>query len=67
VKVKLNAVRDVVNGKRVVVVDDSIVRDDGAQDHQDDPGGGGGRSTCASVPSDLLPVLLRDRHPCGAT
>ncbi len=26
VKVKLNAVRDVVNGKRVVVVDDSIVR-----------------------------------------
>ena len=64
VKVKLNPVRSILEGKRVVLVDDSIVR--GTTEPQDRPpgqGGGGARSARAhQLPAHRLAVLLRSGY-----
>ena len=64
VKVKLNPVRSIIEGKRVVLVDDSIVR--GHDQPQDRPHGarcGRARSAHAhQLPADHLALLLRRRH-----
>ena len=64
VKIKLNPLREVVAGKRLVVVDDSIVR--GTTTQADRRPAAAGRRRRGPRPhqraADLPPVLLRHRH-----
>ncbi|MCK7517041.1 MAG: hypothetical protein MZV64_04620 [Ignavibacteriales bacterium] len=61
---KLNPVRSILDGQRVVLVDDSIVRGTTQpQDRADDQGGGRARGARADqLPADDLALLLRRRH-----
>ena len=73
VRVKLNPVRELLKGKRVVLLDDSIVR--GTTSPQDREDGARGRRVRGAhadqLPADDLPVLLRrgyaspERADCG--
>ena len=64
VKVKLNTVRSILDGQRVVLVDDSIVRGTTSRKNRvDDQGGGRRRGTHADqLSAHRGPLLLRDRH-----
>ena len=64
VKVKLNPVRSILEGKRVVLLDDSIVRGTTSRKIvQDGEGGRRARSAPADqLPADDLALLLRRRH-----
>ena len=70
VKVKLNPVRSILEGKRVILLDDSIVRGhDEPQDREDGEGGRrAGSPPAHQLSADDLAVLLRRRHaePLGA-
>jgi hypothetical protein len=63
VRVKLNPVRSILDGKRVVLVDDSLVRGyDEPQDREDGEGGRGeGSAHADQLPAHDLAVFLR----CG--
>ncbi len=64
VKLKLNALRDVLRGKRVVVVDDSVVRGTTSRKIvEDDPRRGRERGAPAhQLAAHRLALLLRHRH-----
>ena len=64
VRVKLNPVKSILQGRRVVLVDDSIVRGhDEPEDREDGARGRRERSAHAhQLSADDLAVLLRRRH-----
>ena len=64
VKLKLNPVRNLLEGKRVILIDDSIIRGTTiAQDCAHGARRGRERSPPAhQLPADHLPVLLRSGH-----
>ena len=61
---KLNALREVLDGKRVVVVDDSIVRGTTSRKivHMLRAGGGARGAHADQLAADDEPLLLRHRH-----
>ena len=63
IRLKLNPLRDVIAGKRIVVVDDSIVRGNTQQRDRGDAARGrrGARSRAHLQPAGAMAVLLRDR------
>ncbi len=65
VKLKLNAVRGVLQGKRVVVVDDSIVRGTTSRKivKMVREAGARGGAHAHLLAAHVLPLLLRHRHP----
>ena len=64
VRVKLNPVRSILEGKRVILLDDSLVRGhDEPQDREDGESRGRARGPPPhQLPADDLAVLLRRRH-----
>ena len=67
VKVKLNPVRSILEGRRVVLIDDSIVRGTTSRKTREDDQGRrrAGGPHADQLPADDLALLLRRRHADG--
>ena len=65
VKIKLNPVREILQGKRVVIIDDSIVRGTTSRKIVKMVRNAGASEIHMRIssPPDQLPLLLRHRHP----